>query len=118
MGFTLAVTATGMVIVFLVLAILIAFVSIMGKIMQRTSKSKEEENVSAPEKSVVFKSTKAPVHDADTEETNTELIAVISAAVAAFSNDDAKSFKIKSIKRVNPRAAWNMAGITDNTQPF
>lgn len=51
-----------------------------------------------------------------------EVVAVISAAIAAFAEQDGKNYTIKSItpvkKERNLRSAWGNAGVLDNTRTF
>lgn len=114
-----ATVITGIIVVFLILAILIGFVSLMGKISTIGGKKNKKE-----EKETVAKTTEAPEQVAADEETyeedDSEIIAVISAAIAAFSEQDGKTYAIKKIKRSEkqPRSSWGTAGVIDNTRPF
>lgn len=108
---------TGMVVVFLALAILIGFLFLMGAILSHKKKPKEEkaevaavQNNPAPEAEII---------DA-AEEDDSEVIAVISAAIAAYSEADGKQYRITSVKKreKNQRSGWSAAGVIENTRGF
>lgn len=118
------ITITGILVVFLILAILILVFWAMGqffKVMDKRKVKKAEAAKAAAEaaKPVV----PAPVVEEVVEDDVTdddEIIAVISAAIAAYSEADGKQYEIRSIKRKDSRtrSAWSLAGIGDNTRPF
>ena len=62
----------------------------------------------------------APVEVVEEDEDDAEIIAVISAAIAAYTAGDGKSYAIKKIKRAEkqPRSNWGNAGVNENTRPF
>lgn len=108
---------TGMVVVFLALAILIGFLFLMGAILSHKKKPKEEkaevaavQNNPAPEAEII---------DA-AEEDDSEVIAVISAAIAAYSEADGKQYRITNVKKreKNQRSGWSAAGVIENTRGF
>ena len=50
-----------------------------------------------------------------------EIIAVISAAVASMGQADGKNSRVKSVKAVKnrpSRSAWSLAGVQNDTMPF
>lgn len=110
----------GFVIVFVVLILLIAIITLYGKIIQSAqnavSSKREKKLEQNTEKPVV----KAIVRE-DIEEDDgaipEEIIAVIAAAVDAVYGT--KPHKIKNIKRSRSvRSSWGNAGIAENTRPF
>lgn len=112
----------GIMVVFLILAILIFFFWLMGtifKTMDNKKKSKAAEKA-AP----VAAAPAVPVVEAveETDETDDdEIMAVIAAAVAAYSEQDGKDYRILGVKPrgdARTRSAWGLAGISDNTRPF
>ncbi len=118
------ITLTGILVVFFILAILIFFFWLMGVIFKsidakKAAKAKAEADAKAAE---VAKS--APVQETEVVEEDItdddEIIAVISAAIAAYSEADGKQYEIRSIKRKDnrTRSAWSLAGIGENTRPF
>lgn len=115
-----AVVITGLVVVFLGLVILIAFVWLMGKFFSMGSDKKkitaEQPKPIVPVKTVPVKAA-VNTNTADDD----EVIAVIAAAVAAMGQADGKVYKVKSVRAVKNRAsrsAWAMAGLQQNTAPF
>ena len=113
---------TGILVVFLILAILIFFFWLMGTIFKAVDKKKKSK---AAEKAALTAAAPAtPVVEAaeEPEETDDsdEIMAVIAAAVAAYSEQDGKDYRIRSVKPSNTgnRTAWGLAGMADNTRPF
>ena len=100
------VTVIGLVIVFAVLVILMYVLVAMKHIFApKTSKTIETTPVVE-----TVKETVAPAPTEDEE----ELIAVITAAIAASLNTSTYNLKIKSYRRVSGNApAWKRAGLTD-----
>lgn len=120
------VTLTGILVVFLILAILIFFFWLMGTIFKTIDKNKQKKAEAAKAAAAVEVAKNAPaapvVEEIVEEEysDDDEIIAVISAAIAAYSAEDGKAYEIRSIKRRDnrTRSAWSLAGIGDNTRPF
>jgi len=115
----IAITITGLVVVFLGLVILIAFISIVGKIFSAIDKSKKNKTAEPPSKDAGITSVDnsfSAVSD------DTEVVAAIAAAVAMMGIADNTTYKIKSIKAANnarpSRNAWAMAGLNESTSPF
>lgn len=115
------ITITGILVVFLILAILILFFWLMGTIFKSIDKSrvakKEAMKAEAPAAAPVVE-----VVAADEEEeldNDDEIVAVISAAIAAYEGDS--GYTIKSISRHTDRrtrSAWSLAGIGSNMRQF
>lgn len=117
------VTVTGILVVFLILAILIFFFWLMGSIFKAVDKSRAAKKAAADEAAKAEAAKAAPVIEEAPEEEDVtdddELIAVISAAVAAFT--DGENYTITSVKRHNDRrtrSAWSMAGLGRNMKRF
>lgn len=113
-----ATVITGLVVVFLILGILIGFIYLIG-LISNAGKKKEKKTEKAPEAPVAEPA--APVVEEEVyEEDDSEIIAVISAAIAAYGEQDGKTYAIKKIKRSEkqPRSSWGTAGVIDNTRPF
>ncbi|WP_312645215.1 OadG family protein [Hydrogenoanaerobacterium sp.] len=123
MDYTLAgtVVLSGMSIVFVVLILLTLIVMAFGKIMDSTANSPKNNNKQAPPAVKEAAPTPAPkaapmqiVEDGISD----EVVAVISASIAAMMGES-KSFVIKSVKRAkDARPVWSMAGMQQNTNPF
>lgn len=114
---------TGVVIVFLILAILIFFLWAMGKIFQTIENSKKKK---AEENALVIAVAPA-VSEAQTDEAeiyeendDDEIIAVISAAIAAYGEAEGKQYRICGIKKreKSQRSGWSAAGIAENMRSF
>lgn len=108
---------TGILVVFLILAILIMIFYALGAIFKAIDKRKKAK--AAPAKQVVAPAP-APVIEEIEDEDEEELIAVISAAIAAYAENDGTSYTIRSIRRKGDRtrSAWSMAGISANMRQF
>lgn len=117
------ITITGILVVFLILAILILFFWLMGTIFKSIDKSraakKEAEKLNAPAPAAapapVVEETAAE-EDIDNDE---EIVAVISAAIAAYEGES--GYTIKSISRHTDRrtrSAWSLAGLGKNMRQF
>lgn len=116
------ITITGLLVVFVILAILIFIFWLMGVIFKNIDKSKAEK---AKAKAAETAAVSAPANDIveqaeEYEEDDDEVIAVISAAIAAYSEQDGKNYTIRNIRRKDgrTRSAWSLAGIGENTRPF
>lgn len=113
---------TGILVVFLILAILIFFFWLMGTIFKAIDKSRAEKKAS--EDAAKSEAPAAVVEAAETvEETDDEeeLIAVISAAIAAYEGDG--NFTIRRVRKrgdksPKTRSAWSMAGLGGNMRQF
>ncbi len=108
----LKVTAVGLAIVFSVLIILMFVLTLMKYVFAREPKSKQ------PAQTADTHSDNTPAPSAATAETDDvnedELIAVLTAAVAASLNTSTYNLHIKSYRRVNNTApVWNQAGLRD-----
>lgn len=101
----LSVTGIGLAIVFSVLVILMLVMMAMKQIFYKDPSKEKKEAPAA---------VKAPEPKAEKKVDDAELIAVLTAAVAASLNTSTYNLKIKSYRRVqNNKPAWNRAGISD-----
>ena len=108
----LSTTVVGLSIVFAVLIILMLVLKIFEKIFYKPDTDKSE-------KSVEVKSVQQPINTADvnSDEDEEELIAVLTAAVAAALNTSTYNLKIKSYRRLNQNSpAWNKAGVRETIE--
>ncbi len=116
------ITLTGLLVVFVILAVLILFFMLLGAIFKSIDNSKKKKaEAKAVEETKAAEPVQAAAEDVSAEAVNSddELIAVISAAVAAYT--DGEGFTIKSVRKhegKRVRSAWSAAGITENTRPF
>lgn len=115
-----AVVITGLVVVFLGLVLLIAFISLIGWLFKTMDKNKKAAAADAPAAKAASPAVKT-VPSAQSADDD-EVIAVISAAVAMMSAADGTSYRIKSVKAasngVPARNAWASAGLRESTNPF
>ncbi|MGN0675728.1 MAG: OadG family transporter subunit [Oscillospiraceae bacterium] len=121
MSYVFAVVITGLVVVFLGLVLLIAFISIIGKIFTAVDAKKRNKSAAAPAPKAVQAPAAAAAPAAPAASDDDEIIAVISAAVAMMGAADGKSYRVKSVKAAPgaaSRSAWAMAGLRDTTSPF
>lgn len=108
----LQVTVVGLAIVFSVLIILMLVLMAMKVVFYKPAKSEE------PKKTVKKSEAAAAAPPAKSESKNEidegELIAVLTAAVAASLNTSTYNLNIKSYRRIgNTSPSWNKAGLTD-----
>ncbi len=116
-SYVFTVVLTGMVVVFLGLVLLIAAITIMGKIFEALRASKKDEKPAPATKPAPAPSPKPPVVSSLADDD--EVIAVIAAAVAAMAEADGTVYAIKSVKRSAPRRnAWGAAARSEMTSSF
>lgn len=122
----LSVLCVGFAVVFIALIAMVLFFSLLGMVMQAiekasrknaTAKSKKSEESAKAKSAAVVEQTKPEIVVEDG--VSDEVIAVISAAVAAMSDGD-KRYALRSVKksRQGGRPIWAMAGIRENTSSF
>lgn len=114
---------TGIAIVFLILAILIFFLWAMGKIFQavgNAKKKKTEENALVIAVAPAVSESQTDEAEIYEESDDDEIIAVISAAIAAYGEAEGKQYRICGIKKreKSQRSGWSAAGIAENTRSF
>lgn len=124
LSYVFAVVITGLVVVFLGLVLLIAFISLIGWIFKTADKNKKAAEEAKAAGAPAAKAAPEAVSPAQTVQSadDDEVIAVISAAVAMMSASDGTAYRIKSVKAasngVPARNAWASAGLRESTNPF
>lgn len=117
-----AVVISGLVIVFVALILLIIAVWVMGKIFTAISSGKSGSGGKKAEAAPAPQLKKEPVPIMNTaEEDDSEVIAVIAAAVAAMSEELGQPLKIRSIRRSggsSRSSAWARAAQSESTRAF
>ena len=121
----LQVAAIGLVVVFLGLAILIGFITLMAQVFKVINGNKEAKAAEAKRAAEAAEAVKAaeaakavpvaqpePVVEDVTDDS--ELIAVIAAAIAAFTDSD-KQLVVRKVRRVS---GWNRAGRAEQVYRF
>lgn len=114
------ITLTGILVVFFILAILIFLFWALGKTFQTIDKNRAAK-AEAAKKTAAPAPAPAPVEEIVEEDDNDdEIMAVISAAIAAYAEEEGTSYTIRDVKKRDKRArsAWSLAGIGENTRPF
>lgn len=105
------VTVVGLSIVFSVLVVLMLVLILFKVIFYKDPKKAQP-----AEHSVKVQTQTQPTPVTAQTEDDTELIAVLTAAVAASLNTSTYNLRIKSYRRVDTKTnAWNRAGIRENT---
>lgn len=107
----------GFIVVFCVLILLIAVVTIYSKIVVAVQSKKAKLAPTEPTRE--FKNDELEDNNLVSEnngEIPGEIIAVIAAAVDAVYGE--KPHKIRAVKKANSRSAWSRAGAAENTRPF
>lgn len=120
------ITLAGILIVFAILAVLIFMFWLMGVIFKAADKSSKSRKSKAEAAKAAASSVAAAPAPAQTEEItedagdDEEIMAVISAAIAAYAEEEGVSYTIRNVKRrdTRTRSAWSLAGIGENTRPF
>ena len=113
----LQVAGIGLVVVFSGLIILIVCISIMARIFQGINARKDAKAKAAAAAAAPAAPAPAPVAVAEPEEEaveDTELIAVIAAALAAF-DDSGKQFVVRKVRRVS---GWNRTARAEQVYRF
>ena len=114
------ITLTGILVVFFILAILIFLFWALGKTFQTIDKNRAAK-AEAAKKAAAPAAAPATVEEIVEEDDNDdEIMAVISAAIAAYAEEEGTSYTIRDVKKRDKRArsAWSLAGIGENTRPF
>ena len=115
---------TGLIVVFLILIILVAILWGMGKLLNLNIKKKPKASAPAPKPASAPAAVPAPAPAQPVEEyydeDDSEIIAVIAAAIAAYGESEGKQYRIASVRKRDrsQRSNWSAAGISENTRPF
>lgn len=122
----LSTVITGISVVFIILLLLILVMVLISKVVGAFSGAGKKDDTPAqkpvPKPAPVQAAPSQPTRMAVEDGVGDEVIAVISAAVAAMMGG--AGYAIKSVSRARKapeqsgRASWRMAGLQQNTQPF
>lgn len=118
-----SVVLSGLCIVFIALVLLIVFVLLMDKVFKALGEAKKQNSTPALDEKKSGEPAKiaaAPTAPAVEGGISDEVIAVISAAVAAMSAESGVKLGIKSIKRSGSsrRGAWGNASVAEGTRSY
>lgn len=120
-SYVFIVVVTGLVVVFLGLVLLILFVWLMGKIFGQINKVKDNKKkaAAAPASEKTEVKAAAPAAPVVEDGISDEVVAVITAAVAAVMGTGCtvKSVK-KAAAKTSRRTAWGAQGISESTRAF
>ena len=113
LGFDVVVTITGIVLVFLILILLMAIITLEGKIFDSMNAKKKaaKEATKAPA-APVQQAAAAPAPQVE-EGIPGDVIAAIMAAIHAMGNG---KYTLKAVRR--SKNGWGNAGVNDTTAPF
>ncbi|MBD9259429.1 MAG: sodium pump decarboxylase [Faecalibacterium sp.] len=113
LGFDVVVTITGIVLVFLILILLMAIITLEGKIFDSmgTKKKAAKEAAKAPA-APVQQAAAAPAPQVE-EGIPGDVVAAIMAAIHAMGNG---KYTLKAVRR--SKNGWGNAGVNDTTAPF
>jgi len=107
----LMVTGVGLLIVFSVLIILMLSLMAMKAVFYKAPENAAKKEVEKPQAKPVVQ---AEQKNENVQNDDTELVAVITAAIAATLNTSASNFNIKSFRRIGSNApAWNKSGVAE-----
>ena len=114
------ITLTGILVVFFILAILIFLFWALGKTFQTIDKNRAAKAEAAKKAAAPAPAAAPATVEEIIEEDDDEIMAVISAAIAAYAEEEGTSYTIRDVKKRDKRArsAWSLAGIGENTRPF
>ena len=116
LGFDVVVTVTGIVLVFLILVLLMAIITLEGKIFDGMNAKKAAAKAAAPKAPAakpaapVQQAAPAPVVE---EGIPGDVVAAIMAAIHAMGNG---KYTLKAVRR--SKNGWGKAGVNDTTAPF
>ena len=117
LGFDVVVTITGIVLVFLILILLMAIITLEGKIFDSMNAKKKAAKEAAKAPAVqpaapVQQAAAAPAPQVE-EVIPGDVIAAIMAAIHAMGNG---KYTLKAVRR--SKNGWGNAGVNDTTAPF
>ena len=115
LGFDVVVTITGIVLVFLILVLLMAIITLEGKIFDSMNAKKKAAKTAAQAPAAkpaapVQQAAPAPVVE---EGIPGDVVAAIMAAIHAMGNG---KYTLKAVRRA--ANGWSKAGVNDTTAPF
>lgn len=112
LGFDVVVTFTGIVLVFLILVLLMAIITLEGKIFDGLGKKKAAAKAVASKPAAPVQQAAAPAPQVE-EGIPGDVVAAIMAAIHAMGNG---KYTLKAVRRGTN--GWGKAGVNDTTAPF
>ena len=111
LGFDVVVTITGIVLVFLILVLLMAIITLEGKIFDSMNAKKKAAKTAAQAPAAPVQQA-APAPQVE-EGIPGDVVAAIMAAIHAMGNG---KYTLKAVRR--GKNGWGKAGVNDTTAPF
>jgi len=111
LGFDVVVTITGIVLVFLILVLLMAIITLEGKIFDSMNAKKKAAKTAAQAAAAPVQQA-APAPQVE-EGIPGDVVAAIMAAIHAMGNG---KYTLKAVRR--GKNGWGKAGVNDTTAPF
>lgn len=112
LGFDVVVTITGIVLVFLILVLLMAIITLEGKIFDSMNAKKKAAKTAAQAPAAKPAAAAAPAPQVE-EGIPGDVVAAIMAAIHAMGNG---KYTLKAVRR--GKNGWGKAGVNDTTAPF
>ena len=112
LGFDVVVTITGIVLVFLILVLLMAIITLEGKIFDSMNAKKKAAKTAAQAPAAKPVQQAAPAPQVE-EGIPGDVVAAIMAAIHAMGNG---KYTLKAVRR--GKNGWGKAGVNDTTAPF
>ena len=112
LGFDVVVTITGIVLVFLILVLLMAIITLEGKIFDSKKAAKTAAQAPAAKPAAAPVQQVAPAPQVE-EGIPGDVVAAIMAAIHAMGNG---KYTLKAVRR--GKNGWGKAGVNDTTAPF
>ena len=113
LGFDVVVTITGIVLVFLILVLLMAIITLEGKIFDSMNAKKKAAKTAAQAPAAKPAAEQAAPAPQVEEGIPGDVVAAIMAAIHAMGNG---KYTLKAVRR--GKNGWGKAGVNDTTAPF
>ena len=113
LGFDVVVTITGIVLVFLILVLLMAIITLEGKIFDSMNAKKKAAKTAAQAPAAKPAAAQAPAAPQVEQGIPADVVAAIMAAIYSMGNG---KYVLKAVRR--GKNGWGKAGVNDTTAPF
>mgnify|MGYP002565319051 FL=1 len=113
LGFDVVVTITGIVLVFLILVLLMAIITLEGKIFDSMNAKKKAAKAAAQAPAAKPAAAQAPAAPQVEQGIPADVVAAIMAAIYSMGNG---KYVLKAVRR--GKNGWGKAGVNDTTAPF
>ena len=113
LGFDVVVTITGIVLVFLILVLLMAIITLEGKIFDSMNAKKKAAKTAAQAPAAKPAAAQAPAAPQVEQGIPADVVAAIMAAIYSMGNG---KYVLKAVRR--GKNGWGKAGVNDTTAPY